>query len=156
MASENNIQFRVHFEDDNSTNINIEPEISYVDLYMNNGFNTRAIFEMLLSSSLSGTRNLSNNIYQNILNNSLNELSSLQKDENVVLDISREKYKDISSVHGECSICYESFVEEDVVTVLDKCKHVFHVKCLENWGKYKQECPICRSNIPKIENQEEN
>ena len=28
-----------------------------------------------------------------------------------------------------------------------ECNHVFHHKCLDEWVKYKPECPTCRNEI---------
>jgi len=39
-----------------------------------------------------------------------------------------------------CSICLGD-VDQDFQT---KCKHYFHAKCLEDWKRYKENCPLCR------------
>ncbi|GME84298.1 unnamed protein product [Ambrosiozyma monospora] len=30
------------------------------------------------------------------------------------------------------------------------CKHIFHTDCLENWMKYKLQCPVCRNTLPPL------
>ena len=47
----------------------------------------------------------------------------------------------------ECSICKEKFKKDDMVTDI-KCKHLFHKDCIMEWGKYKNECPNCRDELP--------
>lgn len=44
-----------------------------------------------------------------------------------------------------CVIC----ADEDRPTVIAKlsCGHVFHRDCIVEWGKYKKECPLCRTPI---------
>ncbi|CAA0373040.1 unnamed protein product [Arabidopsis thaliana] len=44
-----------------------------------------------------------------------------------------------------CVICLEDFKVNDVVRVLVRCKHVFHVDCIDSWCFYKLTCPICRA-----------
>jgi hypothetical protein len=43
-----------------------------------------------------------------------------------------------------CSIC--TFPLEDDMC-LTSCFHLFHVKCLSEWKKHKQECPMCTNEI---------
>lgn len=56
---------------------------------------------------------------------------------------------DIVNAGGNCSICYQSINEKDKIYVL-LCsdKHVFHCDCLRHWTKVKNNCPICRADIP--------
>lgn len=42
-----------------------------------------------------------------------------------------------------CVICLEGYGENSDVRIL-KCKHFFHVFCLDEWLKKKKECPVCR------------
>lgn len=56
----------------------------------------------------------------------------------------------INSCYGEveetCSICLVEFEKEDVVCQLPRCKHVFHMDCIEKWLERCQfTCPLCRS-----------
>ncbi|CAA7017683.1 unnamed protein product [Microthlaspi erraticum] len=44
-----------------------------------------------------------------------------------------------------CVICLEDFQVNDVVRVLVRCKHVFHVPCIDSWCSYKLTCPVCRA-----------
>lgn len=47
----------------------------------------------------------------------------------------------------QCTICLMGYKSRDRVCSLD-CKHLFHSKCIKEWGKYKSTCPTCRCNIP--------
>ncbi|XP_010523135.1 PREDICTED: RING-H2 finger protein ATL64 [Tarenaya hassleriana] len=44
-----------------------------------------------------------------------------------------------------CVICLEDLKRNDIVRVLVKCKHVFHVRCIDSWCLYRLACPICRA-----------
>ncbi|GMI88286.1 hypothetical protein like AT1G49850 [Hibiscus trionum] len=46
----------------------------------------------------------------------------------------------------DCSICLESFGEEDVLTRLP-CGHRFHFACLGPWVRTCGDCPYCRRSI---------
>lgn len=46
----------------------------------------------------------------------------------------------------ECAICLSEFVEGDVVRVLEKCNHGFHVRCVHKWLADHSSCPTCRAN----------
>ncbi|CAN8311535.1 unnamed protein product [Cochlearia groenlandica] len=44
-----------------------------------------------------------------------------------------------------CVICLEEFQENDAVRVLVRCRHVYHVRCIDSWCLYKLACPACRA-----------
>ncbi|XVE66453.1 hypothetical protein DITRI_Ditri08aG0080700 [Diplodiscus trichospermus] len=45
-----------------------------------------------------------------------------------------------------CSICLVELEKEDVVSQLQNCGHVFHMKCTEKWvERHHFTCPLCRS-----------
>ena len=76
---------------------------------------------------------------------------SLEKDSSKILSKNNiVKYKninpDVKSNNKNCSICLNKFYyNQDVVQL--ECLHLFHYKCVSEWYKYKQECPVCRKNI---------
>ena len=58
-----------------------------------------------------------------------------------------QEYKD----RDTCSICCAEdeteIPEANEMMVLTKCKHSFHMSCLENWRKVNEICPNCRKNL---------
>ncbi|GMJ12965.1 Arabidopsis Toxicos en Levadura 100 [Hibiscus trionum] len=45
-----------------------------------------------------------------------------------------------------CSICLVEFENDDVVSRIQKCRHVFHINCIEKWMERDHfTCPLCRS-----------
>jgi hypothetical protein len=66
----------------------------------------------------------------------------------VELNISSQPYSKENNENSEsCIICSEEYIVGVDVTTLD-CSHTFHTSCIKEWGCYKQDCPICRTNIP--------
>lgn len=51
-----------------------------------------------------------------------------------------------SSALSDCSICLESFMENDVLVSLP-CGHQFHSSCLNPWVRTCGDCPYCRRAI---------
>ena len=46
----------------------------------------------------------------------------------------------------ECCICLERMKTKNRTTLkVLTCKHVFHTKCIEEWNKINNTCPICRT-----------
>ena len=43
-----------------------------------------------------------------------------------------------------CCICLE---KGGTVYLLLDCGHIYHKKCLKQWIKNKNECPLCRQNV---------
>lgn len=52
----------------------------------------------------------------------------------------------LTGAEVECVICLSEFVEDDVIQVLEKCKHGFHLQCIQKWLYSHYSCPICRCN----------
>lgn len=57
--------------------------------------------------------------------------------------VNSQKYNTVDTTYNICSICTEEFDINDDIGIL-KCNHIFHTKCITEWGHYKCECPICR------------
>lgn len=51
-----------------------------------------------------------------------------------------------SSSTTKCSICLESFKENQEVRLLS-CFHQFHVECIDTWLMEKSTCPTCKFNL---------
>lgn len=56
----------------------------------------------------------------------------------------KHQKNELTSKLPVCCICSEG-ISEDLETT--KCNHQFHKKCLSEWNKYKQNCPLCRTRI---------
>lgn len=60
------------------------------------------------------------------------------------------RFKELQRAGGSeeeiCSVCLSEFTEEDLVSQLHRCSHVFHLECIENWLQRNHfTCPLCRS-----------
>jgi hypothetical protein len=88
-------------------------------------------------------------LLEDILQESLNNSSTLEKN-NDGIKFNKNKYNSINNDLKEknkgCSICLTDFEEEDDISIIN-CNHLFHNNCIEEWTKYKKDCPICRDNI---------
>ncbi|XP_010916750.3 E3 ubiquitin-protein ligase ATL41 [Elaeis guineensis] len=52
-----------------------------------------------------------------------------------------------------CAVCLGQAQEGEMVKLLPKCKHVFHVECIDMWLYSHSTCPLCRSDVvdsPKV------
>ena len=72
----------------------------------------------------------------------------LEKDELV------QKLHDFRGGPSEsCCICCEDYVEGDVLRLLSKCKHDFHLECLDKWAltlansTRDPSCPLCNQSL---------
>lgn len=79
-----------------------------------------------------------------ILAHSLND-QQLHRDDSVIIthpiQLASEEDEDIV-----CTVCQTNLSENEHIYKLD-CNHVFHEKCLQDWAKYKADCPLCRHPI---------
>lgn len=47
----------------------------------------------------------------------------------------------------ECAVCLSRFEDADVLRLLPKCKHAFHLDCVDTWLVSHSTCPLCRHCI---------
>ena len=44
-------------------------------------------------------------------------------------------------------MCLGEFEKGEIVRVLPKCNHVYHVECIDKWLLRSLHCPICREGV---------
>jgi hypothetical protein len=53
----------------------------------------------------------------------------------------------ISKETRECSICLIDYNTVDKIILIKSCKHMYHKKCILEWNKRNNTCPLCRTII---------
>ncbi|KAL9243008.1 hypothetical protein vseg_016950 [Gypsophila vaccaria] len=46
-----------------------------------------------------------------------------------------------------CVVCLSEFKDQEILRILPKCSHTFHLDCIDVWLLKNASCPLCRSNI---------
>lgn len=86
---------------------------------------------------------------QRLLHSSLYS-GEIRRDADVILDVNKSScVKDDEK--EQCSVCMSHFQENETKSELS-CSHKFHYDCIIEWGKHKQECPLCRESISVKQN----
>ncbi|KAF3441890.1 hypothetical protein FNV43_RR15805 [Rhamnella rubrinervis] len=47
----------------------------------------------------------------------------------------------------ECAVCLSKFEYIEVLRLLPKCKHAFHLDCIDYWLEKHSSCPLCRQKV---------
>ncbi|XP_020236109.1 RING-H2 finger protein ATL43 [Cajanus cajan] len=47
----------------------------------------------------------------------------------------------------DCAVCLTRFEAAEVLRLLPKCKHAFHVECVDTWLDAHSTCPLCRYRV---------
>lgn len=47
----------------------------------------------------------------------------------------------------ECAVCLSKFEDVEILRLLPKCKHAFHIECIDNWLEHHSTCPLCRQKV---------
>ncbi|XVE98865.1 hypothetical protein REPUB_Repub03eG0145600 [Reevesia pubescens] len=47
----------------------------------------------------------------------------------------------------ECAVCLTRFEPNELLRLLPKCKHAFHVECVDTWLDAHSSCPLCRYRV---------
>ncbi|KAL0457436.1 UNVERIFIED_CONTAM: RING-H2 finger protein ATL2 [Sesamum latifolium] len=50
----------------------------------------------------------------------------------------------------ECAVCLSEFEDREIVRLLPKCNHSFHIECIDMWFRSHSTCPLCRSPVEKV------
>ena len=91
------------------------------------------------------------NILQTVEHESLLNNDSLIKNTTNLIEIKEIEASELQEKDTLCCICLDSFDSSCKVAKLD-CDHFFHVKCIREWGYYKNCCPVCKKSINIINN----
>jgi hypothetical protein len=63
------------------------------------------------------------------------------------------KYRGGPSANNSCCICCEDYQAGDIMRLLPKCKHEFHLECLDKWAytsanqHRNPSCPLCNQQL---------
>ncbi|OMO58208.1 Zinc finger, RING-type [Corchorus olitorius] len=47
----------------------------------------------------------------------------------------------------ECSVCLSKFEDIEILRLLPKCQHAFHIDCIDQWLEKHSSCPLCRQKV---------
>ncbi|KAI3468215.1 hypothetical protein Pfo_024878 [Paulownia fortunei] len=47
----------------------------------------------------------------------------------------------------ECAVCLSRFEETEILRLLPRCRHAFHMNCIDKWLENHSSCPLCRYKI---------
>ncbi|KAK1396270.1 RING-type E3 ubiquitin transferase [Heracleum sosnowskyi] len=78
-----------------------------------------------------------------------NQQAEALPNKTVVLDIRSiptHRYIKGNRQSAECAVCLGEFEDNQELRTLPKCKHSFHVDCIDMWLYSHPSCPTCRTN----------
>ena len=82
---------------------------------------------------------------------SFDSYKQLERNGSINMKLKPVKYqtmlKDIKKEQKTCLICTDKFYYNQQVIFSECCQKCFHYKCLNEWVKYKSDCPTCRKKI---------
>ncbi|CAM0953433.1 unnamed protein product [Alopecurus aequalis] len=47
----------------------------------------------------------------------------------------------------ECAVCLARFDDADLLRLLPRCRHAFHLDCVDRWLASSASCPLCRARV---------
>ncbi len=106
---------------------------------------TTNLFPSLRNSTMSyiGTTEL-----ENLYNNFMQPLEVYPTQSQIEAASRRVRYCDISRpINTQCPISMEDFDDNDMVTVIRHCGHIFQTEHIMNWFRSSCRCPVCRYDI---------
>ncbi|KAL2461623.1 RING-H2 finger protein ATL39 [Abeliophyllum distichum] len=52
-----------------------------------------------------------------------------------------------STEDTQCTICLAEYQEKEVLRIMPKCGHSFHLSCIDIWLRKQSTCPVCRLSV---------
>ncbi|CAN6912558.1 unnamed protein product [Brassica oleracea] len=92
-------------------------------------------------------RRLRQGIFFNRSTNSSDRFSGLDKTAIESLPLFRFSALKGSKQGLECSVCLSKFESVEILRLLPKCRHAFHVGCIDQWLEQHATCPLCRARV---------
>uniref|UniRef100_A0ACD5ZFZ5 Uncharacterized protein n=1 Tax=Avena sativa TaxID=4498 RepID=A0ACD5ZFZ5_AVESA len=70
-------------------------------------------------------------------------------DEAAIESIALTRYRAGAGTLGaaDCSVCLGEFLDGELLRLLPKCGHAFHVPCIDTWLRAHVNCPLCRAEV---------
>ena len=96
------------------------------------------------------------NLYGSIFNNRTPIIRHSNVFNNTMVDIQIYDENTADDDFDICTICIDKIKNYDITRKINKCEHVFHLKCSDRWFCEHLTCPICRQDIRENINEEEN
>jgi len=125
-------------------------------LLLNNYYCYNNYLNATNASNATNATNASNNYTSNspnayLLNYTLDDfenLSNVNMRDLVKISTAKITYCCIAvPLNDTCPITQEEFTNNDEVTIIKNCGHIFKTRAINNWLFEHQTCPVCRHNI---------
>ncbi|TVU29572.1 hypothetical protein EJB05_21146, partial [Eragrostis curvula] len=69
-------------------------------------------------------------------------------DEAAIESIALTRYRaDVFGGASDCAVCLGEFSDGELLRLLPKCAHAFHVACIDTWLRAHVNCPLCRARV---------
>ncbi|EES07019.1 E3 ubiquitin-protein ligase RING1 [Sorghum bicolor] len=70
-------------------------------------------------------------------------------DDAAIESIALTRYRDgvLGAAASDCTVCLGEFQDGELLRLLPKCAHAFHVQCIDTWLRAHVSCPLCRADV---------
>ena len=130
-------------------NMNNNMGINNNNIDNNNNVNNNENSNSNSSNRRANLSDIKNSIMASVNMNSLSDFE--QKKLELTLEMDEYQYKHIQKYESrketECAICLADFEGTDIIKAFYKCEHIFHKKCLLDWLKKNNKCPLCNHDL---------
>lgn len=139
-----NIRFQVHsYDESEDQNPMNTPVTEYLEITSNP---IDALFTLINITNIMEPMMENYDPLDFVLYNSITD-QELHRQSNIFVNIESQLYETTEKKYDSCPICIEKYKNDEEVSVLN-CGHIYHPKCIKEWGHYKPSCPLCKEVIP--------
>jgi hypothetical protein len=106
------------------------------------------MFQSYRNPSTNTMETAARNLYNEIFSNFMEPVEVYPTQSQIESATRRVRYCDISRpINTQCPITMDEFNDNDMVTVIRPCGHIFQTEHLMNWFRTNCRCPVCRYDI---------
>ena len=93
-------------------------------------------------------RQHANNVFSSLFQNFFDPVLIFPTNAQIETATRRVLYRDIATpINNTCPIAMENFNDNDTVTIIRHCGHIFNTDELNTWFESNCRCPVCRYDI---------
>ncbi|KAL9253435.1 E3 ubiquitin-protein ligase ATL31-like protein, partial [Drosera capensis] len=115
--------------------------MGFFSIYLRHHADSNSFFNHMISSTTAAARSRRSTQRRGLDPETISEFPTFMYEDVKALKIGKGAL--------ECAVCLNEFEDEETLTLIPSCDHVFHPECISAWLEGHVTCPVCRADLSK-------